>query len=149
MTDTAQQVQGQEVVRGVGRAVAVLGVGLGVGVITAFTTGAMANPVQGIGAVGFWGLVFAVPAGLTASAVTLAVVGGGSRMRQAGLYALATVLGLFGAIAAWWNILWGVPPASLEGAWLWPLAVVPMAGAALAWKAARRRRAGPRSSHGG
>lgn len=138
MADTVDE-QDHAAIRGAGRAAIVLATGLAVGVITAFATGAMANPDQGIGAVGFWGLFFAVPAGLAAAAVTLAVVGGGSGLRRVGLYALAGVLGLFGALVTWSNVVWGIPLNSLEGAWLWPLAAVPLLSAALVGRAARRR----------
>ena len=62
---------------------------------------------------------------------------------------LALVLLLVGAAATWWNIMWGISPASLEGAWLWPLAVVPLSLGVVVWRSAinaRRDRRPARSA---
>jgi hypothetical protein len=92
------------------------------------------------GLLSFWPLVFGVPAGLAAGGLTVALRGRGTIAGRVGLYWLAAVLTLFGLAATWWNIMWGIPLTSLEGAWLWPLAAVPLLSAALAWRAARLQR---------
>lgn len=48
------------------------------------------------------------------------------KARSWGILFGAVVSGLFGLLMLNWNLMWGVPLASLEGAWLWPLAIVPL-----------------------
>jgi predicted membrane protein len=39
-----------------------------------------------------------------------------------------------------WNLSWGVTPISLEGAWLWPLAIVLLVLSLLSFRGWRRAR---------
>jgi hypothetical protein len=52
------------------------------------------------------------------------------------------LLGLFGLLVTSWNMMWEVPLFTLEGAWLWPLAVVPLVLSFLSLKRWRRGRRG-------
>jgi hypothetical protein len=45
---------------------------------------------------------------------------------RAATFGMGVVLGLVGLLTLLWNVMWGIPPLSLEGAWLWPLAIVPL-----------------------
>ena len=86
----------------------------------------------------FWGAVFALPAGAAAAAATAAVVGRSAAVKRAARYGLAFVLLAWGAVVTWWNLLWNVTLTSLEGAWLWPLAGVPLVSSVLVLRAVRR-----------
>jgi hypothetical protein len=49
------------------------------------------------------------------------------KARSWGYLSATIVTGLIGLQTLAWNVAWGVTPTSLEGAWLWPLAIVPLA----------------------
>jgi hypothetical protein len=68
-----------------------------------------------------------------------------SPVRRWSLLLAALVTGLFSLLVINWNLMWGVPPLTLEGAWLWPLAVVPLVGSFLLfrrWLVTRRKNPG-------
>lgn len=44
-----------------------------------------------------------------------------------GLLIAALVAGTFGLLVGAWNVAWGLDVWSLEGAWLWPLCIIPLA----------------------
>lgn len=107
-------------------------------------------PDHGREILGFWGGMF----GLVAAAATFAVTRaklpsqGGTEEefsqsmpapKRVGLLISAIVAGLFGLLVTYWNAMWGVPLTSLEGAWLWPLAIVPLVVSALLIRGYRRR----------
>ena len=48
------------------------------------------------------------------------------KARSWGLLAAALVSGVFGLLVLSWNLMWGFPLTSLEGAVWWPTAVVPL-----------------------
>ena len=50
------------------------------------------------------------------------------------------VAGAFGLLVLSWNLSWGVTPISLEGAWLWPLAIVPLVLSFISFRGWRRVR---------
>lgn len=93
-------------------------------------------PDHGREILGFWGALFGLGASLTTFVVIrvkLHSEGGieedSSQIEptrnKVGLLISAIVAGLFGLIVTSWNAMWGIPLTSLEGAWLWPLAIVP------------------------
>lgn len=45
---------------------------------------------------------------------------------KAGLLIAAIVAGIFGLLVGLWNVAWSLDVWSLEGAWLWPLCIVPL-----------------------
>ena len=59
---------------------------------------------------------------------------------RAATYALGLLLGLVGLLTLWWNVMWGIPPFTLEGAWLWPLAIAPLILSGLSFKRGRSLR---------
>ena len=64
------------------------------------------------------------------------------KARSWGLLAAAIVMGLFGLLVLNWNLMWSVPLSSLEGAWLWPLAIVPLVLSFVSFRHWRRARRG-------
>ena len=65
-----------------------------------------------------------------------------SPVRRWSLLLAAVVTGLFRLLVVNWNLMWGVPLTTLEGAWLWPLAIVPLIGSSLLfrrWLTTRRK----------
>lgn len=70
---------------------------------------------------GFWGAVYGALAFLAALGITLAGLGGGVQ-RRLGRLVLALSAGLLSA-GTWFYISWGISPLTVEGAWMWPLAV--------------------------
>lgn len=70
-----------------------------------------------------WGVVVGVITCLAATGISLVVVG--KRVQRRVGYAVVALAGGLLATGTWWFIDgWGVPPWTLEGAWMWPLAVV-------------------------
>jgi hypothetical protein len=57
-----------------------------------------------------------------------------SRVRRWSLLLAAVVTGLFSLLVITWNLAWRVPLSTPEGAWLWPLAVVPLIGSSLLFR---------------
>jgi hypothetical protein len=117
--------------------------GLVVGLVTGIVTTALFNqlghagdwssPAKYLEARGFlYGTLASVLGyGLTRLVLLL------SRVRAAA-FGMATLLCLVGLFTLWWNIMWGTPLLSLEGAWLWPLALVPLVLSFLSFKHWRR-----------
>ena len=74
---------------------------------------------------------YLAPKGLViGSAIALAVFGVARLLtisagaRSWGWLVAAILSGLFGLLVLNWNVMWGIPLSTLEGAWLWPLAIV-------------------------
>lgn len=89
----------------------------------------------------FWGLFFGSFAALFVFGLALWFFG--RRTRRAGLagrYFAAFVGTVFGALITMHNVAWGMPLTSLEGMWLWPLAIVPFVLVFLILRPARRKR---------
>ena len=93
---------------------------------------------------GFWGVLFGFFAGAFAFGIALALLrrevtphadDEPSQIepgrKKVGLLIAAIVAGLFGLLVTSFNATWGVPLTSLEGAWLWPLAIAPLVISAL------------------
>lgn len=108
-------------------------------------------PDHGREILGFWGTLF----GLVASLATFFVVYRKLRREEdppddlaeiepprnkVGLLISAIVSALFGLLVTSWNVMWGTPLTSLEGAWLWPLAIIPLLTSGLLFRAYRRSR---------
>ena len=63
------------------------------------------------------------------------------KARSWGLLAATIVTGFFGLLVLSWNLMWRTPLSSLEGAWLWPLAIVLLVLSLVSfrhWRRARR-----------
>ena len=60
-------------------------------------------------------------------------------------FVLGIMLGLVGLLALLWNASWRLSPFTLEGAWLWPLAIVPLILSFLSFKRWRSLRDSVRS----
>jgi hypothetical protein len=74
---------------------------------------------------------YLAPKGVVIASVTALAVFGVARLlsssagaRSWGWLLAAILSGVFGLLVLNWNVMWGVPPLTLEGAWLWPLAIV-------------------------
>lgn len=109
-------------------------------------------PDHGREILGFWGALLGLGASLTTFVVIRMMLRGEGGMeedfshveparKKLGLLISAIVAGLFGLLVVYWNAMWGVPLTSLEGAWLWPLAMVPLVLSVLLFRGYRRRRA--------
>lgn len=61
--------------------------------------------------------------------------------RSWGLLTAGVLLGAFGLLALVWNLSWGFTPNTLEGAWTWPTAIVPLVLSVLLFRCWRRMRA--------
>ena len=81
---------------------------------------------------GFWGLFYGSFVTVITFGIALMVqgrkTGRGSRIGRA--IAVAGLV-IFGALVAMWIAAWGLTPLSLEGAWIYPLAAVPLVAAVL------------------
>jgi multisubunit Na+/H+ antiporter MnhB subunit len=62
------------------------------------------------------------------------------RARKWALLSAWVLTGLCGLLVTQWNLMWGVPPLTLEGAWLWPLAIALLALSFLSFKRWHRAR---------
>lgn len=98
-----------------------LGVGLTVGVLAALLGGALFEPFV---LIGFWGVVWGLVAGVIAFGASLRRLGRGRDVErrvgavvEAGMFA-AVAASLLGFLAAW-----RIPPWSLSGMWMWPIAI--------------------------
>lgn len=108
-----------------------LGVGIGVGILSSYLTAF--RPVAP------WGVVNGTLAAVAAAGITamLSSRGAGRRLGAASLGLAAGVV----ALGAWWTITaWSVRLMTLEGAWIWPLALVSTVVAIAAVRSAVRRR---------
>jgi len=107
-------------------------------------------PDHGREILGFWGALFGLGASLTTFVVIRMKLGneGGidedfsqieSSRKIVGILISAIVAGLFGLLVTSWNAMWRIPLWSLEGAWLWPLAIVPLVVLVLLFRGYRRK----------
>jgi H+/Cl- antiporter ClcA len=107
-------------------------------------------PDHGREVLGFWGALFGLGASLTTFVVIRMKLGseGGidedfsqieSSRKKVGLLISAIIAGLFGLLVTYWNAMWGTSLWSLEGAWLWPLAIVPLVVSLLLFRGYRRK----------
>lgn len=107
-------------------------------------------PDHGREILGFWGVLFGLGASVTTFVVTRMKLRGedgtvvelsqiAPTRNKVGLLISAIVAGLFGLLVTYWNAMWGVPLTSLEGAWLWPLAIVPLFVSVLLFRGYRRK----------
>ena len=71
---------------------------------------------------GPWGAVYGTLAFIAAFGVALAGLGG-SAQKRLGSVVVAVATGLLSGGAWLWIAGWRVPPFTVEGAWLWPLAL--------------------------
>lgn len=117
------------------------------GVVAAALAGTTAAMVAGYvfdgagrPAVGFWAVVWGSATFLTVGALCLLLGADRSAVRRLAKGVLALTLGAISYGVLWWAISTGTPPASLEGAWLWPLGIGSLAGALWAARGAISRR---------
>jgi peptidoglycan/LPS O-acetylase OafA/YrhL len=124
-----------------------ISLGLLVGVVVTFATneiiygqpsGNSASPY-----LGFWGLVFGSFA-MTLSVLGVLALSLDARRKGMSLNAMAGVLGILGTGAACWIFAWRVPPFTLEGAWLYPMAIVLLVSAVLVKRRGRELLRGSR-----
>jgi hypothetical protein len=95
---------------------------------------------------GFWGLLYGSFAGVVSFGIALWLSSRRfSRAWKVGRLIAATALGVFGLGVASWILMWGVSPFSLEGAWIFPLAVIPLIGAVALFRSFRRSSKGTAS----
>ncbi len=85
------------------------------------------------------GAIVGVAAGVVVFLLTR-LLATSSKARFWGSLAAAIVMGLFGLLVSSWNLAWGVPLLSLEGSWLWPLAMTPLILSFLLFRGLRRTR---------
>jgi hypothetical protein len=72
---------------------------------------------------GTWGILYGVLAFIAAFGLTLIAIGR-RHQRRIGMVALALSAAAVSAGAWFFVIGWGISLVSLEGAWLWPLAIL-------------------------
>lgn len=112
-----------------------LAVGILVGGVAALVAGLMFEPFELIGT---WGVVDGIVVGTIAFLVVLAR--GRGWLALLGRWLLVLAL----AFVSWWTMFFaiGTSPVSLEGAWLWPLALSCVSALAVAvrwaWRSSRR-----------
>ena len=71
------------------------------------------------------GVILGLTTGFVALGVTNLLVR--SRRSRVGAWLLLGIItAIVGLLTLLWNVAWEVPLMSLEGAWLWPLAIVPL-----------------------
>lgn len=88
---------------------------------------------------GFWGHFYGSFAGVVSFGIALWLSSlRFSRIWMVGRLIAAATLGVFGLAVASWILMWGVPPLTLEGVWLFPLAVIPLVMAAALIRSLRR-----------
>ncbi|HVM35188.1 MAG TPA: hypothetical protein VM784_07585 [Actinomycetota bacterium] len=111
---------------------------IGAGVAFAVNQIVYGTPAGGSGSmaalVQFWGLLVGsvVVASVAGLLLNLRV---GPRSRRKLFLTAALTLALLGLAAGYWILWWGVPPLTLEGAWLYPLAAfLLLAAGFLMWK---------------
>ena len=92
-------------------------VALVIGATTAVITGRIFEQQL----VGAWGAVYGTLAFFATFGLTLAILGR-RRQRRLGALLLCVAAALL-SLGAWWFVSWGTDLFSLEGAWLWPLAI--------------------------
>lgn len=90
---------------------------------------------------GWWGTVDGALAGVIVFLVVVAR-GRAKWARSVARWLLVTVLAVVAGLTLWWNIAWRVTPWTLEGMWLWPMAVAALAATAFAVRAALNARRG-------
>ena len=112
-------------------------VGLGVAALFFATSVRFAAKV-GDSTVGLWSTLLTIAAGTAAAALTLWLR---ARSARAG-FTLAVVLAVLALGMAWWIVMWGIQPFSLEGAWMWTTMLVTGIAAVATTRAAVRTRAG-------
>lgn len=80
----------------------------------------------------FWGLVFGTFAALATAGVTFALLTRRDRKTARwGRIVAGVVLAVFAAGTWWWIVMWGFSPFTLEGLWIYPLAIVATLGSLL------------------
>lgn len=73
---------------------------------------------------GFWGVFYGSFGGIATLGLLLLVTNRPrARARNLGRWMAASTFGLFGSAVLWWATWWGVSPLTLEGAWMYPLAL--------------------------
>jgi hypothetical protein len=92
---------------------------------------------------GFWGLLYGSFATVVSFGLALWFFSRRrSRASRMGHLIAALALGLFGLAVVWWIPVVGAPSLfSLEGSWIYPLAVIPLIGSAALVRSFRRSRA--------
>jgi hypothetical protein len=88
----------------------------------------------------FWGLLLGAFAGVTATGLTFGILN--LRDRKAsrwGRVIAGVTLGVFAAATIWWIGMWGFSPFSLEGLWIYPLAIVTTVGSVILLRPRRAR----------
>lgn len=85
---------------------------------------------------GPWGVLYGTLAFIASFGIAMAVSG----RRRLGWGAVAIAAGALAAGAWWWVVAWDIAPFTLEGAWLWPLAMVSTFAAMAALRQVLRRR---------
>jgi hypothetical protein len=122
--------------------VAVVAKGLVLGLLAGLTVGLAAGAAFEVGETfGWWGTV---DGGLAGFVVFLVVLGRGHQpaLRTVSRWLLVAVLAIVAALVIWWNLAWGVPLFTLEGVWLWGLAIIALTGLGRAVRSALSGTAG-------
>lgn len=123
------------------RFVILLGAAVLLGGVVAVVADEVFYPTDVSASIGFWGWVDGSVVGLTTLGVLLAAFSGSVALRRGGAILLCLVLALAAWVLFWFIFAWGViPPWSLEGMWMWPLAVGSATGTILALRWAVRIR---------
>lgn len=93
---------------------------------------------------GFWGLLYGSFAGLVCFGIAFWLsTRRSSPWSKFGLVIAAVALGVFGLAVASWILMWGVPPFTLEGSWMFPLAALPLIVALALFRTIRRAGGSP------
>jgi hypothetical protein len=77
---------------------------------------------------GFWGLLYGSLSAVIAFGLALAFTSRSSRSGKVGWVIAALTSAIFGGLVVTFVVAWRLSPWTLEGAWIYPLAVLPLAG---------------------
>jgi hypothetical protein len=134
-----QTMQGKKIV-------ASLAVGLAAGLTVAslvgipYLAGPASIPALLSNAFTFWGVFFGIFTALLAAGIVFAILNRRERtLSRWGRWIAGVTLVVFAVATLWWVAMWGFSPFSLEGLWIYPLAIATAAGAIALLKPRRPR----------
>lgn len=114
-----------------------------VGLVVGVAVAAAVNSVPWWDPFRFWGLFFGSFAGVATFGLALHRHERGATTRIAiGRWIAALTLLVFGGLVASWIVMWDLSPFTLEGAWIYPLALLPLIVAGMLLKPRRPKKEG-------
>lgn len=88
----------------------------------------------------FWGILFGAFAAVVSASLAFAILNRREpRTARWGRIIAGVTLGVFAAATIQWIVMWGFSPFSLEGLWIYPLAIVTTVGSIVLLRPRRAR----------